>query len=1363
MKKIISIVLSLSLLLGTLSVLTFMNIFATSTNVFTNGDFEDSSKTTVKGGTSGDSSVTDNVYDCDNWYRSGFGGTSTQYYTSEKKNGNASLRLWLGSSYGYAGGKFFKNFNVEKNTSYTISFWYYVPSASSVTGAVKTTAAIDPEDTPSTSNILTFGDATNTTYTLTWGSMTEWKQYTNTFNSGDNEVLRLAFRLKAKSGTELNTYIDDIVIEENVAPSVFTNGDFEDSTLKKVLKAADYPTTKDTDLDNWYRHTYGGDSLQYSTADKHTGTGSLQLFANGGYNGYNNPFTKNFAVNKNTNYKISFWYKVTSNSTVRGAVATVPTTDPTSSTGIILGFGKSTNTTSVLSYGATDGWQEYTETFESGDNEILRILFRLDKASVNTEMFIDDIVITETEGTPYNGSLEYGDSDWSINSNHAIVDTQASAGTYSLKLSGEDAAKSYFKLETEKNKDYIITFDYLTVAGNDNNKWGIRNADGGGSLETGAEGLLAGGSLTEATTQWTTAYDRVNSGDCEELYIAFRSSADGEYYIDNILIEEVFTVNIPNGDFEDGTKYWTINSKHSVSDVKPYAGVNSLRIGGGNYTKSFVEFSVNRYTDYKILIKYNAVKTTGSDKWGVRAAPGDGSLDTGAKGLIFTNKFTTTTDWESAVVSFNSGSNKTLYFTLQGMLNTEVYIDDIYLMAADGSLIVNGDFESGLSAWNANSENYNATTDEHDGDGTSSMHASGGYYSVANQMTALEVDTNYKLTFRYKGSFNGTVLNYGVSNSSNFEESNLIYSSKLQSVDDWTTESVVFNSGSGGADVITKAVYILFQCAEGNDFYIDNVVLEKTDEATQPAAAGVSPKYIEFQTKERYVSYSDKNLISQNGFEDTTDAAWNIDSFMAGGTLSVVDASLRPNKLIDNNSKILKFEAHGLVKQQWNAFYVNVEPNTDYYFTTWVLGEYFDADTNTNDMTFGIINANSGYFLAPTTGNSAKIYTKTSGMTPPTWDEAWHLVGMKFNSGTATQIGIAIVGANSVAYFDDMYVVKATEADKYVNLYDRIDNENPMKISNLEPSNTDCDEADNLIENYDLSQSDISFYEEGLVYGVNVNVKDSTGTKGNSLHYKTSSRVPSRAYYIKWVDVDKNTDYTFSAILQAVEEGDAFVGLITDNRKLPSLVKSWAINSENYDENCTWKEIAVSFYSGGYDRVGFVICDKGGELFLDNIKLFETANGKKATPIDDGFPTTITSSTYSTTNDILGKIPAGTKLSTILSKLDNSQYIRAFNENGDEITDKNTVIGTGVELRLMDGYEIKDRITVVINGDVDSDGLVTKKDSSIILKYLTKQVELSRFAELAADTDNDKSISINDAAIINAVSVGKATLQLKSY
>lgn len=178
-----------------------------------------------------------------------------------------------------------------------------------------------------------------------------------------------------------------------------------------------------------------------------------------------------------------------------------------------------------------------------------------------------------------------------------------------------------------------------------------------------------------------------------------------------------------------------------------------------------------------------------------------------------------------------------------------------------------------------------------------------------------------------------------------------------------------------------------------------------------------------------------------------------------------------------------------------------------------------------------------------------------------------------------------------------------------------------------------------------------------------------------------------------------------------------------------------------------WHPAAVTFNTGGYTKIGFVVCDDGGEAYINDLRLFKTANATVRNE-QNNFPKKITSSTLRIDDSFITQNDAVT-INSIVSQLDNKQYIRVF-KDGAEITDLNQKISTGVQLRLMDGPSVYDRVDIALMGDINGDGVCDKKDAAIVTDSLINRVTLTKLQTKALDYDKNGTGDINDAVLLVA-------------
>lgn len=369
-------------------------------------------------------------------------------------------------------------------------------------------------------------------------------------------------------------------------------------------------------------------------------------------------------------------------------------------------------------------------------------------------------------------------------------------------------------------------------------------------------------------------------------------------------------------------------------------------------------------------------------------------------------------------------------------------------------------------------------------------------------------------------------------------------------------------------------------------------------------ANGVPASITNFTAAKMDLASGGSNLIGNGDFEATPDTGtgWNITDFLNAGAVTVDTDSTDAYA----GSGCVKFSESNAASPAMAVFWVTVSPNTDYMFSTWVKGPYLGAD-NSGDVTFGIVDPDSKQFILdqnPADGQTSNVNSSaTESLTPPAWDNEWHQRGCVFNSGSLTKVGVAIVGKNGTAYFDNMVLCKDTDAyaptPSDLNQF--------AKVTNKNPSLKGCAPEDNLIYDFTLSDSDSSFWTSGLSYGDTVSIqKDPQNASNSILAY---SGAGTWADYIKWITVKPHTDYTFSADVKGVQKGGVIFGLMDSNSVCPQDIGSEM--QPKWDK--TWHVVSFSFNSGVYSKVAFYTSDGGGQIYFDNLRLFESTKGIQLT------------------------------------------------------------------------------------------------------------------------------------------------------
>jgi hypothetical protein len=93
---------------------------------------------------------------------------------------------------------------------------------------------------------------------------------------------------------------------------------------------------------------------------------------------------------------------------------------------------------------------------------------------------------------------------------------------------------------------------------------------------------------------------------------------------------------------------------------------------------------------------------------------------------------------------------------------------------------------------------------------------------------------------------------------------------------------------------------------------------------------------------------------------------------------------------------------------------------------------------------------------------------------------------------------------------------------------------------------------------------------------------------------------------------------------------------------------------------------------------------------------------------------------------------------------------------------KDALIGTGMEVKIMDGNTVKATYTAVVTGDTNGDGKISVTDMLAAKAHILKKSTLTGAVAQAADTSGDKAISITDFLQLKAHILGKSTVSARS-
>ncbi|MBQ8518542.1 MAG: hypothetical protein IJ455_02905 [Agathobacter sp.] len=155
-----------------------------------------------------------------------------------------------------------------------------------------------------------------------------------------------------------------------------------------------------------------------------------------------------------------------------------------------------------------------------------------------------------------------------------------------------------------------------------------------------------------------------------------------------------------------------------------------------------------------------------------------------------------------------------------------------------------------------------------------------------------------------------------------------------------------------------------------------------------------------------------------------------------------------------------------------------------------------------------------------------------------------------------------------------------------------------------------------------------------------------------------------------------------------------------------------------------------------------------------------TGNSKTVTfTIIDPIPTAITSTkvTVSESSGYISKITVGTTVSTLLSYLNEKEYVSIFDKNGSSLSGEN-MLATGMTAGIVDDGAITKRYTIVVTGDTNGDGKINITDMIAVKACTLKKSDLTGAYEKAGDVNGDGKINITDFIKVKATTLKKDTI-----
>ncbi|MCR5041033.1 MAG: hypothetical protein K6C36_02895 [Clostridia bacterium] len=121
----------------------------------------------------------------------------------------------------------------------------------------------------------------------------------------------------------------------------------------------------------------------------------------------------------------------------------------------------------------------------------------------------------------------------------------------------------------------------------------------------------------------------------------------------------------------------------------------------------------------------------------------------------------------------------------------------------------------------------------------------------------------------------------------------------------------------------------------------------------------------------------------------------------------------------------------------------------------------------------------------------------------------------------------------------------------------------------------------------------------------------------------------------------------------------------------------------------------------------------------------------------------------------LYNVPPGTNLLNFTANIRSATPPVVTDQDGNKLTDENALVTTGCTAEYRSPlFSLPVSYPIVVNGDLDSDGLATAADARSALRGALKLEKLDSLQNAAADRDGDKSITADDARTVLRIALG---------
>ena len=586
-------------------------------------------------------------------------------------------------------------------------------------------------------------------------SVTTWQDYTVTFYAGEHTTVLLSFNLWA--GDRL-FYVDNMTLakaEEEVGQE-FANGNFENDLTG-------YTYTENANF-----------TVETVTDEKYDGEKALHLNVTGFVADYEALFYQAVKVEAGKTYEWKFWAKsdaaMDKNNLIGVRTANglnlLPSsiscdTYPNSLASDRLSFDSLRPSMPYMTYAAnwhqgikvTNGWQEYTVTFETLAETTVLLTFN--SFATGREIWVDnmslDIVYHEFENGDFENELVGYEKTDATGFTAEIVTDTVHGGTNALHLKADSTATAgitnhmlWQTVAVEPNTAYKWTF-YAKAGSGSNSMVGVRsvgttellpsaittetgNLDSGTATNTTERTAATPGNWHQGvknTNDWAKYTVTFETGDANNVLLTFNLFAAGrELWIDDMTLEAVYH-EFENGDFENAlTGYEKSNNDAFTTEVvadTENAENNVLHLKSTDTNSNFWQTAaVEANSTYKwtFYAKAGSETTAGTNTLvGVRSVyetellPSNFTTETGEiatdraiqsskRSITVANNWhqgiRNTDDWAEYTVTFATGDATTVLLTFNLFaVGREIWVDNMTLAKAEELevQIANNDFE----------------------------------------------------------------------------------------------------------------------------------------------------------------------------------------------------------------------------------------------------------------------------------------------------------------------------------------------------------------------------------------------------------------------------------------------------------------------------------------------------------------------------------------------------------------------------------------------------------------------------------------------------------------------------------------------